>query len=93
MAYEEPPMNENEDKIDMYDEEAVHLFSNLVSFNLNPEEICMGLAIRDVKEPMRAMVHTYIHFTIPHFIRFADLVNKQVGLLIEKGVISREPEQ
>ena len=31
--------------------------------------------------------------TIPHFLRFADMVNKQVDLLIEKGVIAREPEQ
>ena len=46
-----------------------------------------------MKEPTNVNIHTYAHLTIPHFLRFADMVNKQVDLLIEKGVIAREPEQ
>lgn len=82
-----------DESIEIYDEEAVHVFANLISFNINPEEICMGMAIRDIKEPYRAHVHTYLHMTIPHFLRFAETVNKQVEILLEKGVISRETEQ
>ncbi|MCI0471176.1 MAG: hypothetical protein L0Y73_05920 [Candidatus Aminicenantes bacterium] len=81
------------EQIEIIDDNAMHLFSNLISFNINPEEVCMGLGIRDVKEPNLVNVDTYIHLTIPHFLRFADAVNKQVNMLIEKGVISREPEQ
>jgi hypothetical protein len=81
------------EQIEIIDDNAMHLFTNLISFNINPEEVCMGLGIRDVKEPNLVNVDTYIHLTIPHFLRFADAVNKQVNMLIEKGVISREPEQ
>jgi len=82
-----------EEKIDISDENAVHVYSNLISFNINPEEICLGMGIRDVKDPFKINVHTYLHLTIPHFLRFADAVSKQVDLLIEKGVISKETEQ
>jgi hypothetical protein len=81
------------EQIEIIDDNSMHLFTNLISFNINPEEVCMGLGIRDVKEPNLVNVDTYIHLTIPHFLRFADAVNKQVNMLIEKGVISREPEQ
>ena len=86
-------MEKKEEKIEIVDLYAEHLYTNLISFNVNPEEICLGLGIRDVKEPARVGIHTYVHLTIPHFLRFADMVNKQVDLLIEKGVIAREPEQ
>lgn len=82
-----------EEKIEIYDEEAIHLFSNLISFNLNAEEICMGMGIRDIKEPGLINIHSYVHLTIPHFLRFAEAVHDQVNVLIERGVISREPEQ
>jgi hypothetical protein len=86
-------MEKKEDKIEISDPHAQHVYANLISFNVNPEEICLGLGIRDVKEAVVVNVHTYVHLTIPHFLRFADMVNKQVDLLIEKGVIAREPEQ
>ncbi|MCK5057656.1 MAG: hypothetical protein KAT34_13425 [Candidatus Aminicenantes bacterium] len=82
-----------QEQLEIFDENAENLFSNLISFNINPEEVCMGLGIRDVREANLVNVHTYLHLTIPHFLRFADAVNKQVNMLIEKGVISREPEQ
>ena len=85
-------MPEN-DKLKIHDEDAQNIFANLISFNINPEEVCMGLGIRDVKDPNNVNVHTYLYMTIPHFLRYAETVNKQVELLIEKGVISREPEQ
>ncbi len=83
-----------DDSFEIIDDEAEHLFSNLISFNLNAEEVCMGLGIRDIKSPSTVSVHSYLHLTIPHFLRFAEAVNEQVNLLIDKGVISRgEPEQ
>jgi len=82
-----------ENRIEIADMEAVHVYTNLISFNLNAEEICMGLGIRDIKDPALINIHTYAHLTIPHFLRFADAVNDQINMLIEKGVISREPEQ
>lgn len=85
-------MNENE-KIEIIDEYAQNIYSNLISFNVNPEEVCLGLGIRDIKKTNIVKVHTYLHVSIPHFLRFAEAINKQVDLLIEKGVISREPEQ
>lgn len=86
-------MIQPEEKIEIIDDQAVHLYSNLISFTLNPEEICMGMGIREVREPARVQVHTYLHLTIPHFLRFAETVSKQVELLIEKGIISRETAQ
>jgi len=86
-------MAQPEEKIEIIDDQAVHLFANLISFTLNPEEICMGMGIRDIREPARVQVHTYLHLTIPHFLRFAETVTKKVETLIEKGVISRETEQ
>lgn len=83
----------NNEKLEIIDENAENLFSNLISFYINPEEICMGMGIRDARDPQVVNIHTYLHLTIPHFLRFADAVNKQVDLLIEKGVVSREPEQ
>lgn len=83
----------SEERLDIADEAAEHIFSNLISFNLNAEEICMGLGIRDVKDPAQVNVHSYVHLTIPHFLRFAEAVNEQVNILIERGVITREPEQ
>lgn len=82
-----------EEKLDVCDEEAQHFFSNLACFHVNPEEICFGLGIRDFNEANRVHIHTYVHLTIPHFLRFAQLVNKQIDFLVEKGVVSREPEQ
>ena len=82
------------EQIELIDEEAHHVFSNLISFNINAEEVCMGLGIRDIKDPSMVNIHTFAHLTIPHFLRFADAVNQQVNILIDKGVISRgEPEQ
>ncbi|MDY0297387.1 MAG: hypothetical protein RB296_08715 [Acidobacteriota bacterium] len=81
------------DSFELIDEGCEHLYANLISFNTNPEEVCMGLGIRDIRDPDVVNVHSYLHLTIPHFLRFADAVNKQVNLLIERGVISREPEQ
>ena len=80
-------------KLEIHDEDAQNLYSNLISFNINPEEVCLGLRIRDVKKTDLVRVHSYVHLTIPHFLRFAEAVNKQVNILMEKGVISRVPEQ
>jgi hypothetical protein len=80
-------------KLEIHDEDAQNLYSNLISFNINPEEVCLGLGIRDVKKTDIVRVHSYVHLTIPHFLRFAEAVNKQVNILMEKGVISRVPEQ
>jgi hypothetical protein len=83
-----------DEKFEIMDEGSEHLYSNLISFNINAEEVCMGLGIRDIKSPTSVEVHSYLHLTIPHFLRFAEAVNEQVNILIEKGVISRgEPEQ
>jgi hypothetical protein len=87
------PANPNEEKVNITDDQAMHLYANLISFHVNPEEICLGMGIRNVQEPQRVDIHTYLHLTIPHFLRFAETVNKQVDLLIEKGVITRETEQ
>ena len=84
---------EDNKKLEILDDEAQSLYSNLISFNINPEEVCLGLGIRDVKNAALVRVHTYVHLTIPHFLRFAEAVNKQVNILMEKGVISRVPEQ
>jgi hypothetical protein len=83
----------DDQRIVLADEEAIHLFSNLISFNISSEEVCMGLGIRDIKDPSLTNIHSYIHLTIPHFLRFAEAVHEQVNALIERGVISREPEQ
>ncbi len=83
-----------EDKFELIDDEAESLYSNLISFNINGEEACLGLGIRNVQDPRQVNIHSYLHLTIPHFLRFAEAVNEQVNMLIEKGVISRgEPEQ
>ncbi len=79
--------------MEVIDDEAQNFFSNLISFNINAEEVCMGFGIRNVKDTNEVNIHTYMHLTIPHFLRFADTVNQQVNSLIERGVISREPEQ
>jgi hypothetical protein len=81
------------EKIEITDDNAEQIYTNLISFNVNPEEVCMGMGIREIKDPNHVNIQTYVHLTIPHFLRFADAVNKQVSLLVEKGVISREPEQ
>jgi hypothetical protein len=79
--------------MEVIDDEAQNFFSNLISFNINAEEVCLGFGIRNLKDTNEVNIHTYMHLTIPHFLRFADTVNQQVNLLIERGVISREPEQ
>jgi hypothetical protein len=79
--------------LDIIDDQAEHLFSNLVSFHINAEEACIGFGIRDIKGTNNVEMHTYMHLTIPHFLRFSDTVNQQVAMLIDRGVISREPEQ
>jgi hypothetical protein len=79
--------------LEIVDEEAEHLFSNLVSFNINAEEVCMGFGIRDAREANAVNIHTYMHLTIPHFMRFVETVKQQVDLLIDRGIISRVPEQ
>lgn len=85
-------MSDNE-TITINDSEAEHIYSNLISFNVNPEEVCMGLGIREVQDQSELNVHSYLHMTVPHFLRFAEAVNQQINLLIEKGVITGEPEQ
>ena len=84
---------QNEEQIEVYEEDAESIYSNIVSFNINPEEVCMGVGIRNVQNPNVVNVSKYIYMSIPHFLRFADAVNKQVELLIDKGIISKEPEQ
>jgi hypothetical protein len=78
---------------ELIDQDAETLYANLVSFNINPEEVCLGLGVRDVQNTDRVNIHSYLYMSVPHFLRFAEAVNKQVEMLIEKGVISREPEQ
>jgi len=75
------------------DDEAVDLFTNMISFNVNQEEVCIGVGIRNPSHAETIKVHTYLHLTIPHFLRLAEAVNQQVNMLIDKGVLSREPEQ
>lgn len=85
------PQNE---RFEIMDENADHIFSNLISFNINAEECCLGIGIRDLQDPKLINIHTYLHMTVPHFLRFAEAVNEQVNILIERGVVSRrEPEQ
>jgi hypothetical protein len=79
--------------MEVVDDEAQNFFSNIISFHINAEEVCMGFGIRNVKDTNEVNIHTYMHLTIPHFLRFADTVNQQINLLVERGVISREPEQ
>jgi len=86
-------MKRPEPQLEIIDEDALHTFSNLISFNLNAEEVCMGIGIRDVKHGSMVNIHTYVHLTIPHFLRFADAVNEQLNVLIDRGIIAREPEQ
>ncbi len=79
---------------ELIDEGAEHIFSNLISFNINAEECCLGLGIRDMRDPKMINIHSYLHLTVPHFLRFAEAVNEQVNILIDRGVITRgEPEQ
>ncbi|MBE0665972.1 MAG: hypothetical protein IH584_09110 [Candidatus Aminicenantes bacterium] len=70
-------MEKKEEKIEIADLHSHHVYANLISFNVNPEEICLGLGIRDVKDPSRVNIHTYAHLTIPHFLRFADMVTNR----------------
>ena len=79
----------DEEKLEIVDDNARHLFTNLISFSVNPEEVCMGLGIRDIKDQNRVKLDSYVHLTIPHFLRFAEAVNKQVNLLIEKAIRPR----
>lgn len=79
--------------LNIMDDQAEHLFSNLVSFIINAEEACIGFGIREVKGTNDVNMHTYMHMTIPHFLRFAETVNNQINMLIERGVISKETEQ
>ncbi|MCX6582321.1 MAG: hypothetical protein NT166_19285 [Candidatus Aminicenantes bacterium] len=87
------PHEQEHGPLDIIDDQAEHLFSNLVSFYINAEEACIGFGIRDIKGTNDVEMHTYMHLTIPHFLRFSDTVNQQVAMLIDRGVISREPEQ
>ena len=50
-ARREERMEKKEEKIEIIDLYAQHVYANLISFNVNPEEICLGMGIRDVKEP------------------------------------------
>ena len=85
-------MDENK-PFELIDKDAKTLYANLVSFNINPEEVCLGLGLRDIQNNDKVNIHSYLYMSVPHFLRFAEAVGKQVDLLIEKGVISREPEQ
>lgn len=81
------------DAFTVIDDDAIDLFTNMISFNVNPEEVCIGVGIRNPQHSDIIRVHTYLHLTIPHFLRLAEAVNQQVSTLIDKGVLSREPEQ
>jgi len=76
--------------ITVNDEQAPHLFSNLISVHVNPEEACLGIGIRDVAQDSQIMMQHYVHLTIPHFVRFAQAVNQQLQLLVDKGVVTPE---
>ncbi len=82
-----------DDKLDVMDAEAEHMFSNLVTFSVSAEEVCLGFGIRDIQEENLVNIHTYLHMTIPHFLRFADAINQQIQFLIDKGIITKEPKQ
>jgi len=86
-------MDMKKDSFTVVDDDAVDLFTNMISFNVNPEEVCIGIGIRNPQHTDVIRVHTYLHLTIPHFLRLAEAVNQQVSTLIDKGVLSREPEQ
>ncbi len=82
-------MNPDVEKIKIDDQIAEHCFANFSVFNTGPEEICIGFGVRDLQDPYKVNLFHYYHLTIPHFLRFAQLVNQQMELLEEKGVISR----
>jgi hypothetical protein len=75
------------------DKEARRLYSNLISINVSPEEVCLGFGVIDIKDSKKVNVDSYVYLSIPHFIRFADAVNKNMEMLIDKGVITKEMEQ
>ena len=75
------------------DKDARRLYSNLISINVSPEEVCLGFGVIDVKNTKKVNVDSYVYLSIPHFIRFADAVHKNMEMLIAKGVITKETEQ
>ncbi len=82
-----------EEDMEIFDEEAKHQFTNIVSVLANPEEACLGIGVRDVQNPNVVKVESYVHMSIPHFLRFAQSIEAQLKVMEEKGVITRELEQ
>ena len=87
------PTQPTQPKIVVNDKEAQKIYANLVSVNVNPEEACLGLGIRDMQNPELVNIHTYVYLSIPHFIRFTQVVNQNMEALVKKGVITKEAEQ
>ena len=50
------------------DKEARRIYSNIISINVSPEEVCLGLGVIDVKDPKKVDVDSYVYLSIPHFL-------------------------
>ena len=75
-------MEKKDEKIEIIDVYAEHVYANLVSFNVNPEEICLGMGIRDVKDLTRVkpFVNIPSNFWTLLVVQIGDLHTLNAGI-------------
>src|SRR4030042_4509983 len=64
----------------VHDEQSQHLHANVALFNFDGEEVTFGFGNRRFKDHSEVDIHSYIHLSVPHFVRLhrlmTDMMNK-----------------
>ncbi len=74
----------------VFEDDAVHLSGNVVISRLDGEELLLGFGNRRFNLPNEVDIHSFIHLSIPHFIRMFFMLSNNLNKMKESGVIDVE---
>ena len=69
----------------VHDEQSLHLHANIALFNFDGEEVTFGFGNRRFKDRSEVDIHSYIHLSVPHFVRLHRLMTDMMNKLTSSG--------
>jgi hypothetical protein len=81
---------EQEQVLKVFEEDAVHLSGNVVISRLDGEELLLGFGNRRFNRPNEVDIHSFMHLSVPHFIRMFFMLSNNLNKMKEQGVIDVE---
>ncbi len=83
-------LSPEEKPLRVFEEDADHLSGNVIVFRIDGEEVVLGFGNRRFNNPHEVDIHSFIHLSIPHFIRLYFMLVNNMKTMKEKGIIDIE---